>query len=100
MICCSLLSGRKGSPDLCRRGALLSPALSAAVFIDQGESVLATELARGPWDPAAQHGGAPAALLMRAFERFEPDPGLMLGRVTFELLRPVPLGELRLTVSP
>ena len=33
---------------------------------------MATELARGPWDPNAQHGGAPAALLMRAFEACRP----------------------------
>ncbi len=54
----------------------------------------ATELARGPWDPQAQHGGAPAALLVRAFEQL-PDSGqLALARVTYEFLRPVPLGEL------
>ena len=32
-----------------------------------------TELARGPWDANAQHGGAAAAILGRAVERFEPD---------------------------
>lgn len=56
---------------------------------------VATELARGPWDPGAQHGGAPAALLMREFERLPSAEGLILARVTYELLRPVPLGELR-----
>jgi acyl-Coa thioesterase superfamily protein/acyl-CoA thioesterase superfamily protein len=55
---------------------------------------VATELARGPWDPDAQHGGAPAALLMREFERLPAAEGLMIARVTYELLRPVPLGEL------
>jgi hypothetical protein len=54
----------------------------------------AGELARGPWDPQAQHGGAPAALLMREFERLPGAEGLSLARVTYELLRPVPLGEL------
>jgi hypothetical protein len=54
----------------------------------------ATELARGPWDAEAQHGGAPAALLMRAFERLPAEEGLQIARVTYELLRPVPLGEL------
>jgi hypothetical protein len=56
--------------------------------------VTATELARGPWDPDAQHGGAPAALLMRAFERLPGGEEMNLARVTYELLRPVPLGEL------
>ena len=70
-----------------------------AVFIPSGSRFVATEFARGPWDPNAQHGGAPAALLMRAFEQHNDDPGLMLSRVTYELLRPVPLGELDVTCS-
>ncbi len=60
----------------------------------------AGELSRGPWDPDAQHGGAPAALLMRAFERLaNRGDGLMLARVTYEFLRPVPLQELVVTVE-
>ncbi|TML99123.1 MAG: thioesterase family protein [Actinobacteria bacterium] len=66
-----------------------------AVFLPVGDTTfLATELARGPWDPAAQHGGAPAALLMRAFERLRTSDELVLARVTYEFLRSVPLGEL------
>jgi hypothetical protein len=57
-----------------------------------GERFVATELARGPWDPNAQHGGAPAALLARAIERHEPGPAGHVARLTIELLRPVPLG--------
>lgn len=68
-------------------------ASNEAVFVQDGELVCATELARGPWDPGAQHGGAPAALLMREFERLD-GPGLVLARVTYEFLRPVPLGHL------
>jgi hypothetical protein len=67
---------------------------SEAVFVAQNGGFLATELARGPWDPDAQHGGAPAALLMREFERHPAAEGLSIARVTYELLRPVPLGEL------
>ena len=55
---------------------------------------MATEFSRGPWDAGAQHGGAPAALLMRAFERLPVADGLTIARVTYELLRPAPLGEL------
>lgn len=68
--------------------------VTAAVFIGRGEDLFATELSRGPWDPDAQHGGAPAALMIRAFERLESDDKLLLARVTYEFLRPVPLGEL------
>jgi hypothetical protein len=67
-----------------------------ALFIPSGQPgrFTATELARGPWDPQAQHGGAPAALLIRELERLPTPDRLILARVTFELLRPVPLGDL------
>jgi hypothetical protein len=71
----------------------------SAVYEERDGAVFATEFSRGPWDPGAQHGGAPAAMLMRAFERMEGDDALEIARVTYELLRPVPLGELRLEAS-
>jgi hypothetical protein len=66
-----------------------------AVFQPHNGGFLATELARGPWDPGAQHGGAPAALLMRAFEALPAVDGLAIVRVTYELLRPVPIAALQ-----
>ncbi len=66
-----------------------------AVFVRDGDHFVATELARGPWDPQALHGGAPAALLVHAFERCAPEPGMRLARITFEFVRPVPLGVLQ-----
>jgi hypothetical protein len=61
---------------------------------------VATTSARGPWDPRACHGGAPAALLAAAIDR-TPTPAAMQGvRLTFDLLRPVPVGvPLRLDVE-
>ena len=38
-------------------------------------------------------------MLMREFEAIEGGEELVVGRVTYELLRPVPLGELRLSAS-
>jgi Thioesterase-like superfamily len=81
--------------------------LSDAVFIPTGwldskppwELFTATDLARGPWDPGAQHGGAPAALVVRALEREPGGEEMILARVTFELLRPVPLGPLGVFVA-
>ncbi|MCL6440133.1 MAG: thioesterase family protein [Thermoleophilum sp.] len=71
-----------------------------AVFEHRGDGVyVASEYARGPWDPRAQHGGAPAALIVRVLEQLDPDPDLQLARVTYELVRPVPLGELHLETS-
>jgi acyl-Coa thioesterase superfamily protein len=74
-------------------------AAPGAVFVQHGDGFLATELARGPWDPQAQHGGAPAALLMRAFEQLPAADGLQVSRVTYEFLRPAPLGELEVTAE-
>jgi hypothetical protein len=65
-----------------------------SVFVVRDGRFVATEIARGPWDPQALHGGAPAALLMRAFEELPAAPGLAISRVTYEFLRPIPLGEL------
>ena len=65
-----------------------------SIFEASDGRFVATELARGPWDRNAQHGGAPAALLMRAFEHLPAADGLRVARVTYEFLRPVPLGEL------
>ena len=66
-----------------------------SVFKISDGQIVATGLARGPWDANAQHGGAPAALLARAFERAVPaGDGLVFARLTYELLRPVPLGPL------
>ena len=53
---------------------------------------LATELTRGPWDPGAQHAGPPSALLGRELERLPEAEEFQVGRVTFEILRPVPIG--------
>lgn len=75
-----------------------APAASAAPT-PASERLIATDLARGPWDPAAQHGGAPAALLMRALERQPGGEHLIFARVTYELLRPVPLGPLEVSAE-
>lgn len=70
--------------------------MSKALFSEYDGLYVASELTRGPWDRAAQHGGAPAALLMRAFEQLPGGEGLQLARVTYELLRPVPIGRFEL----
>ncbi len=76
--------------------------LPEAVYLPDGSSFVATELARGPWDPNAQHGGAPAALLARAIERHElheqAGGPVRVARLTIELLRPVPLGRVEVAV--
>lgn len=70
--------------------------MSDSVFHLDGDLVHPTALARGPWTPDAQHGGAPAALLSRAVERFDGGEQTIVVRVTVELMRPVPIAPLRL----
>lgn len=69
-----------------------------AFFLPDGDAFVATELTRGPWDPGAQHGGPPTALLARALEGCEPREGFRIARVTFEILRPIPIARLRADV--
>jgi len=62
-----------------------------------GDLARPTELTRGPWDANAQHAGPPSALLARAIERCEPRERARIGRVTVEILVPIPIQPL--TVS-
>ncbi len=68
--------------------------MANALFEPDGARFVATELARGPWSPEALHGGPPAALLARCAERVAGDDGMMVTRLTVELLRPVPVAPL------
>jgi hypothetical protein len=69
--------------------------MAEAVFTRDGERFVPGELARGPWSPDAQHGGAPAALLARCVEQAADGAALHVARLTIELLRPVPLAPLQ-----
>jgi len=70
--------------------------MAESIFIADGDRFVPTEQARGPWDPRALHGGAPAALIVSAFERMQPGAELRIGRLSFEFLRPIPLAPLTL----
>lgn len=62
-----------------------------------------TELAVGPWDPGALHGGPPAALvagrLEEAIAAADLGADFFPARLTVELLRPVPLDELTVATT-
>lgn len=64
-----------------------------AFFIPDGDRFVSTESTRGPWSRDYQHGGPPAALLTRALEHVAGD-GVLLTRVTFDFVRPVPIATL------
>ena len=76
--------------------------MSESFYEPDGGAFTATELTRGPWDPGHQHAGPPAALIGRELERLGEGriggpggPPAQLGRVTYEVLRPVPIAPLR-----
>ncbi|MEO8601095.1 MAG: thioesterase family protein [bacterium] len=68
--------------------------MSDAIFSRDGALFIPSELARGPWSPEAQHGGAPAALLAHLVEQAEGGAAMQVARLTIELLRPVPIAPL------
>ena len=63
--------------------------------VDDGR-VRATAATTGPWSPDAQHAGPPAALLGGALQAAVEVP---LTRITFEILRPVPVTTLHLSTE-
>jgi acyl-CoA thioesterase len=74
-------------------------ASSAYVALDDGRFA-STEFTRGPWHPEHQHGGPPIALVARAIEHAAAGLGLQhVGRLTANLLRPVPIAPLAVEVS-
>jgi hypothetical protein len=73
--------------------------VSDSIFIADGGCYVPTEHARGPWDPRALHGGAPSALIATVFERLQPGAELPIARLSFELLRPVPMEPLRVVTE-
>jgi len=72
--------------------------MSSAFYVQDGAGFVSTELTRGPWDPNSQHAGPPSALIGRELERLPspvaPDASWQLGRITYEILRPVPIAPL------
>lgn len=77
--------------------------LPPAFFLptDDADTFVATELTRGPWNDAHQHGGPPSALMARAAERYGDDPGrFFLVRLTVDYLRPIHIVPLRVEVEP
>ena len=59
-----------------------------------GDRAIPSEFTRGPWDAGSQHAGPPAALLGHAMETLPlGEEEMRIGRIAYEVLRPVPIGE-------
>jgi len=75
-------------------------ALPASAYTATTDGYQATALTRGPWHPEHQHAGPPIALVCRAIEQSAQQHGLgHISRLTANLLRPVPIGELNIDVA-
>jgi hypothetical protein len=72
--------------------------VSNAFFVPDGDAWVATSHTRGPWSPAHQQGGPPAALMAHVVEAAAPE--LSIARVTVDFLRPVPIDRLRVRLEP
>jgi Thioesterase-like superfamily len=64
------------------------------IFRVDGNKVVTSPDAAGPWDPRMQHGSAPAALVVWAAEKLPTPVPMQIARVTIDLMRPVPVAPL------
>jgi acyl-Coa thioesterase superfamily protein/acyl-CoA thioesterase superfamily protein len=65
-----------------------------AIYRVDGNRVVTSPDAAGPWDATMQHGSAPAALAVWAAEAIPTPEPMRVARVTIDLMRPVPLAPL------
>lgn len=73
--------------------------MDEAFYVPLGDGrFTATPATAGPWSPGFQHGGPVSGLLGRALERHDPVPGTRVARVTVEILSPVPVATLDVSV--
>jgi Thioesterase-like superfamily len=70
--------------------------LMDAIYRVDGNGVVVSPDAAGPWDPGMQHGSAPASLVVFAAEAIPTVVPMRVARVTIDLMRPVPLTDLTL----
>jgi hypothetical protein len=69
--------------------------MAQAFWIPEGNDIFrATIHTQGPWNPQFQHGGPPGALLVRQIERCSPRPDMLLGRISVDILGPIPIAPL------
>jgi hypothetical protein len=65
-----------------------------AFYAPAGTGYEASRYTRGPWDPGFQHAGPPSALLAREAGRVSGLPDGNFARLTFDILRPVPIARI------
>jgi len=66
-----------------------------AIYQIEGDRVVPSVFSQGPWDPNGQHGGAVCAVLARMLEREPTLVAMRFARISFDLMRTIPLRPLR-----
>ncbi len=69
------------------------------IYRVDGNSVVTSPDAAGPWDRRMQHGSAPASLVTWAAERIPTPSPMNIARVTIDLMRPVPVAPLTIETT-
>lgn len=72
--------------------------MTEVLFHRDGERFVATDLARGPWDPGSCHGGAPSALLAALVDASPSLVPMQVVRLTYDIVRPVPLAPVEIRI--
>ncbi len=70
-----------------------------AIYRVDGDRVITSPHAAGPWNPHMQHGSAPSALVTWLAEQLPTASPMMVTRVTIDLMRPVPVAPLTYQVE-
>jgi hypothetical protein len=63
-----------------------------ALYLPDGDGFVGTVLTQGGWHPEHQHGGPVQRLVARCVERVPMLADLQVTRLTFDMIRPVPIG--------
>ncbi|MBW9207017.1 thioesterase family protein [Mumia sp. zg.B17] len=77
------------------------PELPAASFYEREDdhAFRSTAATESPWDPRAQHGGPPSALLARAIEHGVDDASMAVAKIDVDFLGPIPQGVCEVAVT-
>ena len=66
------------------------------LYTADGDIFTPSPWAGSPWSTTSQHGGPSNALFMRAVENLAADAGMQPGRLSVDILKPIPMAPLRL----
>lgn len=77
-----------------------APTTAAAFYLPRADgSFDSTSATTSPWDPSAQHGGPPSALLARAIELLQPRSDMAISRISIDFLGGIPQGQMLIDVE-